>query len=337
MQTLAIIGFVVTFSVLLLIAAISPNRSSLSNFELERRKKAGNKTAAEELDRAHVLGDIVSLQRVIAACLLTISTLLAIVGFGWFIGGCASVLVALFYGRLANTEFIRAISDKVYLPYSGAIVEFVKKRPMLGSFVRTVGVDTREVRVSSREELEHLVRSAEGILSHDEKQSMLHNLSFSQKTVESIMTPRGVIDTISADELIGPITLDELHKTGHSRFPVINQDIDHIVGVLHIRELLTLGDKSSQLVSDHMEKRVYYINQEQTLDHALAAFLRTRHQLFVVVNGYRETAGILALEDVIESLLGRKIIDEFDLHEDLRVVAARSAALNNNGSNGRNV
>ena len=249
----------------------------------------------------------------------------------------AQDFVALFYGRLANTEFIRAISDKVYLPYSGAIVEFVKKRPMLGSFVRTVGVDTREVRVSSREELEHLVRSAEGILSHDEKQSMLHNLSFSQKTVESIMTPRGVIDTISADELIGPITLDELHKTGHSRFPVINQDIDHIVGVLHIRELLTLGDKSSQLVSDHMEKRVYYINQEQTLDHALAAFLRTRHQLFVVVNGYRETAGILALEDVIESLLGRKIIDEFDLHEDLRVVAARSAALNNNGSNGRNV
>ncbi len=110
-----------------------------------------------------------------------------------------------------------------------------------------------------------------------------------------------------------------------------------MIGVLHIRELLTLGNKASQTAGEAMEKKVYYINQEQTLDHALAAFLKTRHHLFVVVNGYRETAGIITLEDVIEALLGRKIVDEFDLHDDLRIVAAREAAQNNDSANGSDI
>ncbi len=337
MQTLAAIGSILILFILVSVAAISPNRSSLSDFELERRKKAGNKTAADELEQAAVIGDIVSLQRIVCASLLVIMVLLGVLGFGWLIGTLLAIIGALFYGRLANTEVMRAFADKVYRPYSGMVVDFVKRRPTLGKLVRTVSADTREVRAASREELEHIIKTSDGLLSHDEKEGILHTLSFSQKTVESIMTPRGVIDTIHTDELIGPITLDELHKTGHSRFPVIGENIDHVVGILHIRDLLMLGDKSSHLVSEMMEKRVYYINQEQTLNHALAAFLRTRHHLFIVVNGYRETAGILTLEDCVEALMGRKIIDEFDLHDDLRVVAARSASLNNNGANGLNV
>jgi CBS domain containing-hemolysin-like protein len=86
-----------------------------------------------------------------------------------------------------------------------------------------------------------------------------------------------------------------------------------------------------------MNPKVYYVNQEQNLKHALAAFLKTRHHLFVVVNGYRETAGILSLEDVIEALIGQKIIDEYDEHDDLRKVAARSAKTNNNPPEGKDV
>jgi magnesium and cobalt transporter len=136
---------------------------------------------------------------------------------------------------------------------------------------------------------------------------------------------------------VGPLLLDELHKTGHSRFPVIDGDIDHVVGTLHIKELLTLGDKSSKTAAQAMESRVFYINQDQTLDHALAAFIKTRHHLFIVVNGYRETAGILTLEDVMEALLGREIVDEFDVHDDLRIVAARNAKTNNNPPHATNV
>jgi CBS domain containing-hemolysin-like protein len=86
-----------------------------------------------------------------------------------------------------------------------------------------------------------------------------------------------------------------------------------------------------------MDPKVYYIHEDQTLEHALAAFLKTHHHLFVVVNEYRETVGILCLEDVIEALLGRKIVDEFDAHDDLRAVAAHNPRSNNSSSKSHDV
>lgn len=337
MQTVLMICFFVALLALVLIASIVPRRSSLSRFELERRKSTGNATAAEELDRELVLDDVMSLQKALAALLLVVTVLCAVAAFGWLFGTIAAVLVALGYGRLAQFDAICALADRVYQPYDAALVGFVKKRPIIGKIIRNISLDVNDPILSSREELLHLVESSGHILTGDEKKLIINGLHFADKTVESIMTPRGVVATIAASEVLGPLVLDDLHKTGYSRFPVIDGDIDHVVGMLHARELLTLGNKQSQTAREAMEKKVYYIREDQTLDHALAAFLKTRHHLFVVVNGYRETAGIVTLEDVIEALLGRKIVDEFDLHDDLRAVAAREAKGNNNSANGVDV
>ena len=86
-----------------------------------------------------------------------------------------------------------------------------------------------------------------------------------------------------------------------------------------------------------MEKRVFYIREDQTLQHALNAFIRTHHHLFVVVNEYRETVGVLSLEDVMEALLGHEIVDEFDAHDDLRKVAERNPRKNNQPTGHTNV
>jgi CBS domain containing-hemolysin-like protein len=183
--------------------------------------------------------------------------------------------------------------------------------------------------IASREELEQLLRK-ETVLAESEKQLLLHGLTFGERRVIEIMTPRSVIDSINEKELLGPLVLDDLHKTGHSRFPVIQGDIDHVVGVLHIRDLFVLDAKQrSTTAAKAMEPRVFYIREDQSLQSALAAFLRTHHHLFVVVNEFRETVGLLSLEDVIEALLGRRIIDEFDAHDDLRAVAAHNSHANN--------
>ena len=331
------ICFFLALVVLVVLASIVPRRSHLSRFELHRRKDTGNTTAAEELNRELVLDDVLSLQKALAALLLVVTVLCAVAAFGWLFGTIAAVLVALGYGRLAQIEVIRTVADKLYRPYDDAVVSFVKKRPAIGKIIRNISLDINDPILSSREELLHLVESSGHILTGDEKKLIINGLHFASKTVESIMTPRGVVATIAANEVLGPLVLNDLHKTGYSRFPVIDGDIDHVIGMLHARELLTLGNKASQTVREAMEKRVYYIREDQTLDHALAAFLKTRHHLFVVVNGYRETAGIVTLEDVIEALLGRKIVDEFDLHDDLRAVAAHEAKGNNNSANGMDV
>lgn len=74
---------------------------------------------------------------------------------------------------------------------------------------------------------------------------------------------------------------------------------------------------------------VFYIHGQKSLTRALHGFLKTRHHLFVVVNEYRETVGLLSLEDVIEALIGATIVDEFDAFDDLRAVAERNPNRNN--------
>lgn len=337
MEIVYIALFALLFMALVVLASVAPRRAVLSIFELERRKRAGNETAADELRRESLVDDVMTLRHVGEAIALVLLVIAGIAAFGMIIGVITALIVATLYGRLAQMDAVHMPSMRLYEHYEQRLLKFIERHPTVCRTLRAVALPKGDVSLSSREELEHLVAQSQGIVSSDEKKLILNGLHFTERTVSEIMTPRGVIEAVSNDELIGPITLDELHRTGHSRFPVIDGDIDHVVGILHIRELLTLGSKQSHTARQAMEEKVYYINQDQTLQHALAAFLKTRHHLFIVVNGYRETAGIVTLEDCIEALLGREIVDEFDLHDDLRAVAERNARHNNHPRNATDV
>ncbi|MEO8863383.1 MAG: CBS domain-containing protein [Candidatus Saccharimonadales bacterium] len=151
----------------------------------------------------------------------------------------------------------------------------------------------------------------------------LHALKFGDDTVSQHMVPRRVVKAVSVDEAIGPIFMDELHSSGHSRFPVYDGDNSNIVGVLYLRDIINV--KHGGLVGKHMNKGVSYVHEDQSLHDALQAILKTRRQLFVAVNSFEEYVGIITMEDVLEAIIGRPIIDEFDQYDDLRAVAARSA------------
>jgi len=148
-------------------------------------------------------------------------------------------------------------------------------------------------------------------------------LSFSEKIIRDIMTPVRVVKTVNMHDSIGPILLDELHASGFSRFPVTGEAPNDIVGTLYLHDLVEAKHGGS--VATHMKKAVYYVNEEKQLDHALQAFLKTKHHLFIVVNSFEEIVGILTIEDVLEEIVGKEIVDEFDQYEDLRAVAALQA------------
>jgi CBS domain containing-hemolysin-like protein len=321
---------VLSFAVLVMVSSVVPRRSRLSMFELHRRLQAGDKRAEETLAREEVLSDVLSLQRVLGALFLVIFVALSVVTFGWLLGIIVAVVVALEYSTVARLGVVHRNTQELYEKYEEPLLRFVRDNESIFRLFRNVSTEAADATLDSREELAHLVTESGHLLSGDEKKLILHGLEFSSRSVNEIMTPRGVIDSISKKELLGPLVLDGLHKTGHSRFPVTDGDIDHVVGMLHIQDLFVLDAKQrSSTVEKAMEPRVFYIREDQTLERALAAFLRTRHHLFVVVNEFRETVGLLSLEDVIEALLGRKIMDEFDTHEDLRVVAEKNPRGNN--------
>lgn len=330
MMTVMVVLGVAVFILLVLASSATPGRTVMSMFELERRKAAGDAQATALLHRESLLGDVMSLQRVVAALLLVLFVMLSVTTFGWLLGVIISVLVALEYAAISRLGVVHQSSQRLYERYEPQLLRLVERFAGVFRLLRSVAPDVPQTdRIDSREELQHMVANAGTVLSSDEKKLITHSLQFNDRYVSEVMTPRGVIDSISNKELLGPLVLDDLHKTGHSRFPVTEADIDHVVGVLHIQNLLALENKRSLTAGKAMEPRVFYIREDQSLSHALAAFLRTHHHLFVVVNEFRETVGLLSLEDVIEALLGRKIIDEFDLHDDLRVVAARNPRGNN--------
>lgn len=327
------IGIITLFFglLLLLVAAMRPQRATLSRFELTRRADGGDKTAQDLLRRESLLGDVLSLQRITVALLLVIFTVLTVMLFGWLFGVLIAVVVALEYGVVARLGFLQQLAQKLYVQIEPTLLILAEQYPFVFSLVRSMTADNgHDYQLESREQLLHLVSQAGDILSADEKKMIKHGLTFESQLVSSIMTPSSMIDSVKKSELLGPLVLNDLHKTGHSRFPVIDQDINHVVGMLYIHDLLTIeGGKHSTTAEKSMEPRVFYIRDDQTLAHALAAFLRTHHHLFVVVNEFRETVGLLSLEDVTEALLGRKIIDEFDEHDDIRAVAARNPRGNN--------
>ncbi len=316
---------------LLLVLGVHPQLSSHSKFELHRRAHRGDAQAAILLKRHELLRDIFSLQRVLSALLLVLLSVIGVELFHWAVGLLVSLMVALEAGAVARLSVLQIKSQKLYEKYEPKILSTIERFPLIFRAIRTVSpIPNDAYDIESKEELLAMVEGSGEVLDQDEKKLIVNGLKFDTIRVDSVMTPKSMIDSIMADELLGPITLDELHKTGHSRFPVIDGDIDHVVGMLYVQDLLTIDGKSkTHKASTAMEKKVFYIREDQSLQQALAAFLRTRHHLFVVINQYRETVGLLSLEDVMEALLGRKINDEFDTHEDLRKVAERNPRGNN--------
>lgn len=182
--------------------------------------------------------------------------------------------------------------------------------------------------VVTKKELSHLLTSVDPHdtdLSGDELRILKHALSFGEKMVHDVMTPRSVVAHVKQSDVLSPALLNDLTSSGHSRFPVLSEDGAHAVGVLFVRDLLDV--KMHARVDEIMHKGVHYVNEDRELDHVLQAFLKTKQHLFLVVNSFAEIVGLVTIEDVVEQVLGKPIIDEFDKYENMREVAEAKAKI----------
>lgn len=180
----------------------------------------------------------------------------------------------------------------------------------------------------TRSELTHMINSvqvSDTDLSADELRIVKHALAFGEKTVHDIMTPRSVIKSVRDDDVLSPVLLDELHKSGHSRFPVFINGTDTVTGILYIKDLIDV--KSHTRVSELMHTPVHYVNEDRELDHVLQAFIKTKQHMFLVVNSFAEITGLVTIEDILEQVLGKPIIDEFDRYDNMREVAEARAKI----------
>lgn len=162
------------------------------------------------------------------------------------------------------------------------------------------------------EDLDLLVDSSydEGVLNETEK-DMLHNMfNFSDLTAREVMIPRTDMVCVPVD-----MTLDEVNKIAsenqYTRYPVYDGDIDHIIGLIHVKDLYSLAIKDENSTLDKIKRNIMLVPETITMDNLVREFKKNRGQMAVVVDEFGGTSGIITLEDVMEEIFG-DVQDEFD-------------------------
>jgi CBS domain containing-hemolysin-like protein len=167
-------------------------------------------------------------------------------------------------------------------------------------------------RLYSLAELEVIVsESAEsGALNEEEEEWIRNIFSFSDRQVNQVMTPRRKIEAIAYDTPL-PDLLKQVSESDYSRFPVYKGDLDHIVGILYLKELARQQLTNARIDLGELIQKVPIIPEDFSVERLLAIFKRRRIHMAVVLDEFGGTAGIVTLEDLVEEVVG-EVRDEFD-------------------------
>ncbi len=175
----------------------------------------------------------------------------------------------------------------------------------------------------SHEELRVMVnlsRRCGGITTQQET-AIENVLSLQNKTAKEVMTPRTVIFSLPAD-----YTLEQARKASekweHSRFPVYGRDQEDILGIILTKELfMALCAGKSDMKLSELLRPVHFVAETAHLNRVLMDFLERKEHLFVVIDEYGGLSGLITLEDILEEILGREIVDESDQVADKQALA----------------
>ncbi|MBU0653837.1 MAG: CBS domain-containing protein [Gammaproteobacteria bacterium] len=169
----------------------------------------------------------------------------------------------------------------------------------------------------SREDLmDDLQRANERNLLPGETVGMLQGvLEFGALQVRDIMIPRSQINFIYHEDEFSEI-LQRIAETEHSRYPVIDESHDDLIGVLLAKDLLKYIGREDAFDIDDIIRPALIIPESQRLNKLLAEFRNTRNHMAVVIDEYSRISGIVTFEDVLEQIVG-DIVDEHDDEEDV--------------------
>lgn len=172
-------------------------------------------------------------------------------------------------------------------------------------------------RLMGAEELELIVAESadEGLIEDDEEEIILNIFDFSERTVGQVMTPRRKVQALPVDcdqqELIRTVT-----RSRNSRFPVYEGDLDHIIGIMHLKDLIRLTLDSREPFDLRPALRTAPdVPEDFRVDRLLAAFKDEKLHMAVVRDEFGGFAGVVTLEDLVEEVVG-EVRDEFDVERD---------------------
>lgn len=179
----------------------------------------------------------------------------------------------------------------------------------------------------TREEIIALTELGEKSGSLREKESELIENLLNLKDIKArdILTPRSVVFALDENTLIeDAVEMDEIYT--YSRIPIYDGSIDNVTGLVFNQKILEESvDEQHETILHEISVPIFRISENLPVLNLFDLFVKRKEHMFLVTDNYGQTAGIVTLEDAIETLLGVEIVDELDEFEDMQVVAKERA------------
>ncbi|MBI5740069.1 MAG: HlyC/CorC family transporter [Nitrospirae bacterium] len=258
----------------------------------------------------------------------SIGTALAIDYLGEDKGIIAATIImtalTVVFGELTPKTFAVTYAEGISLALARPMELFIKFispfvwifNKMSNSIIRMFGGEIKpSPQLLTEEEMKSMIKigEEEGALEKEEKE-MLHKVfAFGDKKVSEAMVPRTEIAAIAEEAEISDV-LSLVSEEGYSRYPVIKENVDNIIGVLYVKDILRKMAKeevSPDVPIKHFIRDAYYIPESKMVTSLLDEMQKNKFQIAIVLDEHGGTAGLITLEDIMEEIVGG-LQDEFE-------------------------
>ena len=309
---------------------------SLNRYRLRHLQREGHKGAQHagrllnQPDR--LLGTILVGNNVVNILAASIATLVAVDLWGdagVAIATTGLTIILLIFGEITPKTFAALRPETVAFPASrllAPLMLLLLPVVWLTSFIsngllRILGINPKERSPDtlSTEELRSVVREAGDDLPEQRQDMLLGILDLENVTVNDVMIPRNEIEGIDLNDELDQIVW-QLRTTTHTRLPVFRDNINQIVGVVHMRQIarmLTLN-KLTHAVLEAACVEPYFIPEDTALSVQLLNFQKHKKRMGIVVDEYGDIEGLVTLEDILEEIVGE--LSDGDPSEETEII-----------------
>jgi Mg2+/Co2+ transporter CorB len=184
------------------------------------------------------------------------------------------------------------------------------------------GIDTKNIEESSlsQDELRTIVHEAGATISSNHQDMLLSILDMEKVTVNDIMVPRNELVGINLNDSVADI-LEQLTHCQHTRLIVYRENIDNIVGMLHVRRILRILGRKTEFNIEELEKLIiepYYLPEGTPLHTQMLNFQKNKRRTGLVVDEYGVLQGMVTLDDILEEIIGEFTTDLQAFNQDIQ-------------------
>lgn len=297
-----------------------------NKFRLRSMAKRGHRGAITTLwllERTDELLSLILIANTLVNAMATVlATAIAILLFGYEESVIAIAIALLVFVLIVFAEIAPKFIGATY-PETISLVASALLKPLMAvakpliwfvnlfvrSFLALLRVKPADSAAQNRvspDELRAIVLEGGNFIPQKHKSILLNLFDLDTISIEDIMTPRAQIEALNLADPVAELKA-QLTACNHNKLPVYEGEINHIIGILHVRQAIALLNEEDELSIEHFRKLLstpYYIPQDTSVFTQLQYFQENKERLGIIVDEYGEVQGLVTLDDIIEEMIG---------------------------------